>query len=334
MKLEITLQRQRNNLLEAKLAKAESFETENKTLQQSNKNLSSELEKRDLALQQAFDLICQLEAKKEHTPSVPATDHIDIVKAQPKREPTPGMLAIKQAMNHTDGTKVQEKHEAFSGKSPIIPAMNHTDRSEVQGSVSPKSTGSVRKLAAPSMLSLRTVSSFMSQDESTEEDDEAVYARDMEFLDKKNYLYFNPTELDLLPLGNTQQDGTAQQDAIATPKIDLPATPIKKPAPSDKLDTFTSRIERALTPEQPDAQDIPPTPPTKSTTYRKHPRLQPLERPVGPMVGPDVLPPTPESIRFSDDRSYDASVFVPGTNSSTHVLRRKKAFYEYDLVSD
>ena len=65
LKLELFHRRQRNEELEAKLEKTEILENDNQELQSINEDLLLELEKRDVAIQEAVDLICELEAKIE-----------------------------------------------------------------------------------------------------------------------------------------------------------------------------------------------------------------------------------------------------------------------------
>lgn len=65
LKLELFHRRQRNGELEAKLEKTETLENDNQELQSINEDLLLELEKRDIAIQEAVDLICELEAKIE-----------------------------------------------------------------------------------------------------------------------------------------------------------------------------------------------------------------------------------------------------------------------------
>ena len=65
LKLEVFHRRQRNEILEAKLEKSRQLETDNEELQSINEELLLELEKRDVAIQEAVGLICELEAKNE-----------------------------------------------------------------------------------------------------------------------------------------------------------------------------------------------------------------------------------------------------------------------------
>ncbi|KAL2040837.1 hypothetical protein N7G274_006295 [Stereocaulon virgatum] len=65
LKLELFHRRQRNEELEVKVEKMDTLETDNQELQSINEDLLLELEKRDVAVQEAVNLICELEAKIE-----------------------------------------------------------------------------------------------------------------------------------------------------------------------------------------------------------------------------------------------------------------------------
>jgi len=65
LKLEVFHRRQRSEVLETKLEKLEALETDNAEMQSINEDLLLELEKRDVAIQEAVSLICELEAKIE-----------------------------------------------------------------------------------------------------------------------------------------------------------------------------------------------------------------------------------------------------------------------------
>lgn len=65
LKLEVFHRRQRNEVLETKLGRLQELETDNEELQSINEELLLELEKRDVAIQEAVGLICELEAKNE-----------------------------------------------------------------------------------------------------------------------------------------------------------------------------------------------------------------------------------------------------------------------------
>lgn len=65
LKLEVFHRRQRNELLETRLEKFQQLEADNQELQSINEELLLELEKRDVAIQEAVTLICELEAKNE-----------------------------------------------------------------------------------------------------------------------------------------------------------------------------------------------------------------------------------------------------------------------------
>ncbi len=65
LKLEIFHRRQRNDALEAQLEKMEGLEADNEEMQAINEDLVLELEKRDAAVKEAVNMICELEAKIE-----------------------------------------------------------------------------------------------------------------------------------------------------------------------------------------------------------------------------------------------------------------------------
>ena len=65
LKLEVFHRRQRNELLETRLEKSQELEADNQELQSINEEMLLELEKRDVAIQEAVSLICELEAKNE-----------------------------------------------------------------------------------------------------------------------------------------------------------------------------------------------------------------------------------------------------------------------------
>ncbi len=65
LKLEVFHRRQRNEVLELRLQKLQALEADNEELQNINEELLLELEKRDVAIQEAVGLICELEAKNE-----------------------------------------------------------------------------------------------------------------------------------------------------------------------------------------------------------------------------------------------------------------------------
>ena len=81
LKLEVFHRRQRNEALDAKLQKLQALEANNEELQSINEELLLELEKRDLAIQEAVGLICELEAKNEEL-------EMTVVKMDFTRSPT------------------------------------------------------------------------------------------------------------------------------------------------------------------------------------------------------------------------------------------------------
>jgi len=65
LKLEVFHRRQRNEVLEAKVEEMEALKVDGAEMQSINEDLLLELEKRDVAVQEAVGLICELEAKVE-----------------------------------------------------------------------------------------------------------------------------------------------------------------------------------------------------------------------------------------------------------------------------
>lgn len=65
LKLELFHRRQRHEKLEAEIIKLQHLEEENQELQSANEELLKELEKRDEAVKEAVNLICELEGKVE-----------------------------------------------------------------------------------------------------------------------------------------------------------------------------------------------------------------------------------------------------------------------------
>ncbi len=87
LKLEVFHRRQRNEVLETRLEKFQAFETDNRELQSINEELLLELEKRDVAVQEAVSLICELEAKNEDLQM--AVVRMDFTQSSSKSDPEP-----------------------------------------------------------------------------------------------------------------------------------------------------------------------------------------------------------------------------------------------------
>ena len=87
LKLEVFHRRQRNEVLEARLEKFEALEADNQELQSINEELLLELEKRDVAIQEAVSLICELETKNEEMQM--AVVRMDFTQSSSTSDPEP-----------------------------------------------------------------------------------------------------------------------------------------------------------------------------------------------------------------------------------------------------
>ncbi|KAL8698974.1 MAG: hypothetical protein Q9201_006273 [Fulgogasparrea decipioides] len=361
LKLEIMQQRKQNEQLEAKLQKVAILETKFQELQQANENLRQELMKRDRALEEAFDVICHLEAMSEvpnrncelgaKSESNKASDPTSQNSKNPSHDPE-----LKEG---GDDSTFRRTPSPTKTTKPGSSLLHHLIQSN-----DTSATDQARNLAVASMLSLRTVDSVLSQDEGTVDEDASMPMHrsisKMSLLSESSFVSVYGKKNQSTTPANAQHD-TAAASPAPDDEISLayrasqdekriraeviakehPATPTRKPAQkpaqNQKQDTFSS-IGEILQPNQLSPQDVPPTPPSKSTVYRRPLKLKPLEKPdgelslAGPIFGHPTLPPTPETMRNSEDlSSNDGIVVSQGTNiSNNRVLRRKRAFYEYD----
>ena len=87
LKLEVFHRRQRNELLETRLEKFQELEADNQELQSINEEMLLELEKRDVAIQEAVSLICELEAKNEELQT--AVVKMDFTQSSSTSDPEP-----------------------------------------------------------------------------------------------------------------------------------------------------------------------------------------------------------------------------------------------------
>lgn len=98
LKLEVFHRRQRNEALETRLAKFQELEADNQELQSINEELLLELEKRDVAIQEAVSLICELEAKNEELQM--AVVKMDFTQSSSTSDPEP----VKDGNGITDSS--------------------------------------------------------------------------------------------------------------------------------------------------------------------------------------------------------------------------------------
>lgn len=87
LKLEVFHRRQRNETLETRLEKFQELEADNQELQSINEEMLLELEKRDIAIQEAVSLICELEAKNDELQM--AVVKMDFTQSSSRSDPEP-----------------------------------------------------------------------------------------------------------------------------------------------------------------------------------------------------------------------------------------------------
>ena len=147
LKLELFHRRQRNEELEAKVEKMDTLETDNQELQSINEDLLLELEKRDVAVQEAVNLICELEAKIEEM------GEADSYFKQRSRTPEPG----KRDSAPASPSSTKSKSNDF-GTPPQITGPNTDLEGQARAGESPPRIGS---LSPTSSNSARRVPSFL-----------------------------------------------------------------------------------------------------------------------------------------------------------------------------
>lgn len=190
MKLEIFHRRQRSEALEAKAEKAEELQVQNDELRQINDDLLLELEKRDVAVEEAVALICDLEAKVDelenqqsnHARSVgsptAAVKDSEARALEPHTTPPPSHATHKipgevykatqarvSSPSPNRGRQDQAKRSLL--QSPSFLRDNNPSTSALRG-LFLKDRGSPTNavaMAQPSIRSLRRAGSFLSQDE-------------------------------------------------------------------------------------------------------------------------------------------------------------------------
>ena len=135
LKLGIFQVRQRNEVLEARLEKLQELEADNEELQSINEELLLELEKRDVAIQEAVGLICELEVKNEELQ----------------------MTVVKMDFTQTSSTSgpepVKEGTAAVASSLSPIPAIESNGLPDTDVQVDPQAPSSEHSLSAPDTLS-------------------------------------------------------------------------------------------------------------------------------------------------------------------------------------
>lgn len=151
LKLEVFHRRQRNEVLETKLGKFQELEADNEELQSINEELLLELEKRDVAIQEAVSLICELEAKNEEMQM--AVVRMDFTQSPSTSDPEPA-----KEINGTMASPLS----TISGMGPSGPS-HSTDiglQTDLQAP-SEHSLSAPDTLSPPKARSARRIPSFM-----------------------------------------------------------------------------------------------------------------------------------------------------------------------------
>ncbi|KAL8894289.1 MAG: hypothetical protein Q9207_008523 [Kuettlingeria erythrocarpa] len=331
LKLEVFHRRQRSEALEARAEKAEELQVQYDELQQINEDLLLELGKRDVAVEEAVALICDLEARIDQLETEQAkhtTSHkiaIDSSNARvPEPPATPSPLHgtfISPASSPNGGQQKQPNNSLL--RSPSFLTDNHPSTSALRGLFTKDgiSTDSRTAMAKPSIWSLRRPGSVFSQDdehETVDGDPFSVNPRRLSLLSESSFVSVYGKEKEKITPSSAHRNPTLaslthdddmsfsrslspQEGRIRSwiENRDHPASPSKKPVPSIRNETFSS-IGELLEPNEPISRDVrPAVSPTPSKKYRPQPQSQQPGRTDtktsfgGPIFGPDILPPTP-----------------------------------------
>ena len=147
LKLEVFHRRQRNEILETRLEKFQELEADNEELQSINEELLLELEKRDVAIQEAVALICELEAKNEDLQM--ALIKMDFTQSSSTSNPEPvkqGNGIMASSLSTISGTKSSSpSHRPDTGLQTDLQAPSEHSLS-APDTLSPPQSRSARRL--------------------------------------------------------------------------------------------------------------------------------------------------------------------------------------------
>lgn len=184
LKLEIFHLRQRNEVAETKIGKLQTVEKDNEEMQSINEDMLLELEKRDVAIKEAVNLICELEAKIEEmgeaemyfgqTPKAPDIASSPLSKNEPQDSSTPPndyqSPASQAALQ--EQTKRDLSPRRHQRPKPLVPPMAKSARKLPSFlREHKKSTTVLRSLYSNDGSVGRPVSVFSGDDEDDEEED-------------------------------------------------------------------------------------------------------------------------------------------------------------------
>lgn len=151
LKLEVFHRRQRNEVLEARVEKFQELQADNEELQSINEELLLELEKREVAIQEAVSLICELEAKHEEMEM--AVVNMDFSHSSSASDPEPVKAGTETAVMALSTISGMEN----SGPSCLT---DHGIQTDLQAP-SEHSLSAPDTLSPPKLRSTRRVPSFM-----------------------------------------------------------------------------------------------------------------------------------------------------------------------------
>lgn len=153
LKLEVFHLRQRNEVLEGNVQKVQALEADNEEMQAINEDLLLELEKRDVAIQEAVGLICELEAKIEEMADAEAYFE------RRARTPGPDSTPPRDA-----ATALTPQHSASQGLETPPPngQLGYSHREDTQDELhSPPIPSQQNAISPPRTNSPRRVPSFI-----------------------------------------------------------------------------------------------------------------------------------------------------------------------------
>lgn len=158
LKLELFHRRQRNEILETELAKMQELEGDNAELQSINEELVKELELRDAAVQEAVELICQLEAKVE---SIETTEHSNVTPTRAACNSVRLLSSPPQSYPRITSPSTPPPHELHEDHLSPIPhqglPQEHLDLSLLEPSKSARRAPSFLREDQPSTSALRSL---------------------------------------------------------------------------------------------------------------------------------------------------------------------------------
>lgn len=258
LKLEVFHCRQRNEALKAKVERFDALEADNAEVQSINEDLLLELEKRDVAIQEAVNLICELEAKIEEMgeaemyfressgtprPAVPNTGADNTVLSAQSDQQRPGGAKDLPPRSDTSSTRrgnLSPEPENFARRIPSFLRDNK------------KNTNVLRSLYSFDGSVGGPGSIFSGDDTEDDEDGIAVNSPRLSVLSESGFMsvYGDPDD--------SERVGSRQKDENAVPRR-TPSQGPQSPSPRDnqreaRLQKWVEESERPVTPSRPSSK--------------------------------------------------------------------------------